>query len=127
MLCQLARQALSRRLAGGTAALAAPADCASGQSCGTAAGAKGFRRAPKRPPASDNAASEVVLKPTSEDGLASPQKEQAEPTWVPVRHESGKVYYWNKKTGASELAGERACLLCESRSTCRRACRCVLR
>lgn len=109
MLRQLARQALSRHSVGHAAALTALAGCTAGQSCGFAAGTKGFRRAPKRPPASDSAASEVVLNPTSEDGLANPQKEQAEPTWVPVRHESGKIYYWNRKTGASELP---ACVFC---------------
>ena len=109
MLRQLARQALSRRSRGPAAALTALAGCTTIQSCGFAAGAKGFRRPPKRPLASDKAASEAVLRPTSGDGLANPSGEQAEPTWVPVRHKSGRIYYWNKRTGASRAA-EPACL-----------------
>ena len=108
MLRQLATQAVSRSLRGRVTALTALAGSL-GQSCCFGAGAKGFRRAPKQPPASEKAASEVVLKQTLEDGLANSSGEQPEPTWVPVRHKGGKVYYWNKKTGASELPGLQVC------------------
>ena len=126
MLRQLARQALCQRSGRHAWPVTALAGCAASECCNFAAGANTFHRAPKRLPATDKAASKVVVKDILEDRLASPPGKQADPTWVPVRHESGKVYYWNKKTGANRAA-ELAIFLCGSRSICRHARGCVLR
>ncbi|KAK9834854.1 hypothetical protein WJX81_003925 [Elliptochloris bilobata] len=59
---------------------------------------------PRSSPAPANAVSDSKPVPAPPvDSLTSAPREQ--PEWVPVRHESGQVYYWNKNTGVTTQLG----------------------
>ena len=70
---------------------------------GLAIGTPGYRRRPKGDESNDKATSDVqpVSSPQT-SSLAASAKTGDE--WTPVQHESGEVYYWNKKTGQSPYA-----------------------
>jgi len=100
MLSRLSQIGSARRSAAQALARAQEAT----QCCSFAAGAHKPRRRHREEPAGSAAAPEQRIVPGSPGGglaerpagaLARAQQEE----WTPVRHESGQVYYWNKRTG----------------------------